>query len=86
MIHSRAGVWPGKNHKYFIKRKLNIEFEISFFFKFIHSKIHSDIKMLYNFVIMICIKYLAKKRYVFFQNNDMYSNSKCTGAYFCLLI
>ena len=28
----RGGVWPGKNHKYFIKRKLNIEFQICFFF------------------------------------------------------
>ena len=29
---SRGGVWPGKNHKYFKKRKLNIEFQIFFLF------------------------------------------------------
>ena len=25
-IDGRGGVWPGKNHKYFIKHKLDIEY------------------------------------------------------------
>ena len=29
---NRGGVWPGKNHKYFKKRELDIEFQIFFLF------------------------------------------------------
>ena len=46
----RGGVWPGKNHKYFKKRTLDIDFQIFFLFDILLQKIHSDIKMLYNFV------------------------------------
>ena len=46
----RGGVWPGKNHKYFKKSNLDIEFQILFLFDILLQKIHSDIKMLYNFV------------------------------------
>ena len=31
-VSGRGGVWSGKNHKYFIKHKLDIEFQIFFFF------------------------------------------------------
>ena len=34
----RGGVWPGKNHKYFIKRKLDIKFQIFFSFQYFGSK------------------------------------------------
>ena len=40
----RGGVWPGKNHKYFRKRKLYIEFQIFFLFDILLQKIHSDDK------------------------------------------
>ena len=46
----RAVIWPGKNHKYFKKRKLNNEFQFFFLFNILLPEIHSDIKMLYNFV------------------------------------
>ena len=49
LLH-RGGVWPGKNHKYFKKHKLNIVFQI-FLFNILVQKFHSDIKMLYNYVI-----------------------------------
>ena len=32
------------------------------------------------------MKYLDKKIYIFDLDNFVHSNSKCTGAYFCLLI
>ena len=41
--------------------------------------------MLHNFVINDMNKNFEQKKYIFF-NNYMYSDSKCTGAYFCLLI
>ena len=47
----RGGVWPGKIINTLKKCKLNIEFQIFFHFDILHQKIHSDIKMLYNFVI-----------------------------------
>ena len=47
----RGSVWHGKNHKYFKKHKLNIVFQIFFLFNILVQKIHSDIKMLYNYVI-----------------------------------
>ena len=51
MAENRRSVWPGKNHKYFKKRKLDIEFQIFFLFNILLQKIHFDIKMLYNFEI-----------------------------------
>ena len=63
---SRGGVWPGKNHKYFKRRKLDIEFQIFFLFSIFFQKIHSDIKMLYNFVINNMHKIFRQKEiYIF---------------------
>ena len=42
---------PGKNYKYFKRRKLDIEFQIFFLLSILLQKIHFDIKMLYDFVI-----------------------------------
>ena len=64
LLH-RGGVWPGKNHKYFKKHKLDIEFQIFFLFNILLQKIHSDIKMLYNFVINIMYKTKQKEIYSF---------------------
>ena len=52
LVRHRGGVWPGKNHQYFKKHKLNIVFKIFFLFNILVQKIHSDIKMLYNYVII----------------------------------
>ena len=56
----RAVVWPGKNHKYLRKRKLNNEFQCFLFFNILLPEIHSDIKMLDILSIVICIKCLDK--------------------------
>ena len=37
-VPNRGGVWPGKNHKYFIKRKLDIKFQIFFLFNIFIQK------------------------------------------------
>ena len=58
---------PVKIKKYFKKRKLNIEYQSSFLFNILLQKIHSDFKMLYNFVIIDMYKILNKKKYIFFQ-------------------
>ena len=46
----RGEYQPGKNHKYFKKRKLNIEFQIFFSFNILLQKSYFDIKMLHNIV------------------------------------
>ena len=62
----RAVVWPGKNHKYFKKRKLNNEFQSFFLFNILLPEIHSDIKMLYNFVNSNMYKMFGQKKiYIF---------------------
>ena len=60
----RGGVWPCKNHKYVKKRKLDVEFQIFFLFDILLQKIHSDIKVLYNFVNNMH-KILDKKKFTF---------------------
>ena len=63
---NRAVVWPGKNHKYFKKRKLNNEFQSFFLFNILLPEIHSDIKMLYNFVNSNMYKMFGQKKiYIF---------------------
>ena len=47
---ARSGVWPGKNHKYFKKHKLNIEFQIFFPFNILLQNSYFDVKMLHNIV------------------------------------
>ena len=65
-IVNREVVWPGKNHKYFKKRKLEIEFQSFFLFNILLHKIHSDIKMLYYFVNNNMYKIIGKKEiYIF---------------------
>ena len=64
-IPNRGGVWPGKNHKYFKKRKLNLEFQIFLLFNILLQKIHFDIKMLYNFVYDIMHK-IFRQKYIYF--------------------
>ena len=67
-ILSRGGVWPGKNYKYFKKRKLNNEFQSFFLINILLPEIHSDIKMLYNFVNSNMYKMLGQKNiYIFKQ-------------------
>ena len=56
------------------------------FFNSLLPKIHSDIKMLYDFVIKDMYKIFEQKEMYLFLYNYMYSKSKFTGAYFCLLI
>ena len=51
MVPNRGGVWTGKNHKYFKKHKLHIEFQIFSLFNILLQKIHSDIKILYNCLV-----------------------------------
>ena len=82
---TRGGVWPGKNLKYFKKRKLKIEFQSFFLFNILLQNIQFDIKMLYNFANNNMIE-ISRQKKNFLLNNYMYSSSKCTGAYFCLLI
>ena len=66
MNRVRAVVWPGKNHKYFKKRKLNNEFQSFFLFNILLPEIHSDIKMLYNFVNSNMYKMFGQKNiYIF---------------------
>ena len=52
---------PGKNNKYLKKHKLDIEFQILFLFNSLLRKIHSDIKMLYNFGFNIMYKIFKQK-------------------------
>ena len=66
-LFGRDSVWPGKNHKYFKKCKLDIEFQIFFLFDILLQKIHSDIKMLYNFVNNIIYKIFGQKEVYIFQ-------------------
>ena len=64
----RAVVWPGKNHKYFKKHKLNNEFQSFFLFNILLPEIHSDIKMLYNFVNKnVYQMFRQKEKYTFFK-------------------
>ena len=64
----RAVVWPGKNHKYFKKCKLNNEFQSFFLFNILLPKIHSDIKMLLIFMIKNIYKIFGQKEaYIFKQ-------------------
>ena len=66
LIWIRVVVWPGKNHKYFKKRKLNNEFQSFFLFNILLPEIHSDIKMLYNFVNSNMYKMFGQKKiYIF---------------------
>ena len=67
LVAIRAVVWPGKNHKYFKKRKLNNEFQSFFLFNILLPEIHSDIKMLYNFVNSNMYKMFGQKKYTFFK-------------------
>ena len=60
-VPSRAVVWPGKNHKYFKKHKLNIEFQSFFLFNILFQTIHSNIKKLYKFVNNIIYKIFGRK-------------------------
>ena len=81
----RGGFQACKNYKYFKKHKLNIEFQSFFLFDILLPEIHFDIKMLYNFVNSNMYKMFGQKN-IHFLNNCMNSNSKCRGAYFCILI
>ena len=63
----RAVVWSGKNHKYLKKRKLNNEFQFFFLFNILLPEIHSDIKMLYNFVNSNTYKMFGQKNTFFKQ-------------------
>ena len=63
---SRGGVWPGKNHKYFKKRKLNIEFQIFFPFNILLLKSYFDIKMLHNIVNKNNINKMFRQKDIFF--------------------
>ena len=62
----RGGVWPGKNHKYFKKRKLNIEFQIFFSFNISLQKSYFDIKMLQNIVNKNNIDKIFRQKDIFF--------------------
>ena len=63
-LDPRGSVWHGENHKYFKKRKLNIEFQFFFPFNIVLLKSYFDIKMLYNIVNKNNVKkYFDKKTY-----------------------
>ena len=62
-ISDRGGVWPSKNHKYFKKLKLDIEFQIFFLFSILLQKIHIDI----NFVITNMHKIFRQKEIYFLE-------------------
>ena len=64
----RAVVWTGKNNKYFKKRKSDIDFQSFFLFEVLLKKVHSDIKMLYNFINNNIYKIFGQKEvYIFKQ-------------------
>ena len=62
----RAVVWPGKNHKYFKKHRLNIEFQIFFPFNILLQKSYFDIKMLHNIVNKNNINKIFRQKDIFF--------------------
>ena len=58
---------------------------LSFFLKIFFKRFFLILKCCVILLLIICTKYLDKNEYIFL-NIYRYSNSKCTGAYFCLLI
>ena len=65
-VSNRGGVLSGKNHKYFKKRKLNIEFQIFFPFNILFQKSYFDIKMLHNIVNKNNINKMFRQKDIFF--------------------